>query len=247
MADYEQQPVESVPVAEEQPTVEETPAAEAAPAETAPVAEATAEAPAESSTPAESEETRKLFVGGLSWNTSDAKFKEFFSKYGEVEDAIIMKDRYTQRSRGFGFITFAKSSSAEAVLKEEGLSLDSRTIECKLAVPRDRLNNSGEQKTKKIFVGGLLTDLSEADFKAYFDKYGAIEEATIMMDRNTGRSRGFGFVTFTTTEAVDKLMGETHMIAEKTVECKRAVPRSQMAPRGRPNYGGPQRGGYGGG
>jgi len=49
---------------------------------------------------------------------------------------------------------------------------------------------------KKIFVGGLEQAVTEGDFKDYFGKFGDITDAVVMMDRNTNRSRGFGFVTY---------------------------------------------------
>ena len=51
-------------------------------------------------------------------------------------------------------------------------------------------------ETKKIFVGGLAPSVTEADFRLYFDKYGVIRDAVVMFDRQTQRSRGFGFITF---------------------------------------------------
>jgi RNA recognition motif-containing protein len=48
----------------------------------------------------------KLFVGGVSWETSDDGLKNYFSKFGAVMDACLMKDKYTQQPRGFGFVTF---------------------------------------------------------------------------------------------------------------------------------------------
>jgi RNA recognition motif-containing protein len=53
-------------------------------------------------------------------------------------------------------------------------------------------------ETKKIFVGGLPTTVDEPQFKSYFEKFGTVTDAVVMMDRATQRSRGFGFVTFDT-------------------------------------------------
>ncbi|KMT02058.1 hypothetical protein BVRB_9g207870 [Beta vulgaris subsp. vulgaris] len=49
----------------------------------------------------------KLFIGGISWDTDESRLKEFFGQYGEVVEAVIMRDRITGRARGFGFIVFA--------------------------------------------------------------------------------------------------------------------------------------------
>lgn len=52
-------------------------------------------------------DSKKIFVGGLSSNVTEDHFRDYFQKFGPVEDAIVMIDRMTNRSRGFGFITFA--------------------------------------------------------------------------------------------------------------------------------------------
>lgn len=51
-------------------------------------------------------------------------------------------------------------------------------------------------ESKKIFVGGLATSVTEDAFRDYFQKFGNVTDAVVMMDRNTQRSRGFGFITF---------------------------------------------------
>ncbi|RRT79058.1 hypothetical protein BHE74_00021725 [Ensete ventricosum] len=66
-------------------------------------------------------------------------------------------------------------------------------------------------KTRKIFVGGLPTSLTEDELKEHFSLYGEVVENQIMLDHSTGRSRGFGFVTFKTEEAVDKIISEGRM------------------------------------
>lgn len=48
----------------------------------------------------------KIFVGGLNWSTSDSVFKDFFEKFGEIEECTVMRDKSTGTSRGFGFVVF---------------------------------------------------------------------------------------------------------------------------------------------
>ncbi|KAF9957548.1 hypothetical protein BGZ72_001693 [Mortierella alpina] len=59
----------------------------------------------------------KLFIGGLSWNTTDDSLRHGFSEHGEVLDAIVVKDRETGRSRGFGFVTYADPESADKAIQ----------------------------------------------------------------------------------------------------------------------------------
>jgi len=73
--------------------------------------------------------SKKLFVGGLSWDTDDASLLQAFSGYGDVTEAKVITDRETGRSRGFGFVTFSDSAAgSEAISKMDGSMLDGRTL-----------------------------------------------------------------------------------------------------------------------
>jgi RNA recognition motif-containing protein len=69
----------------------------------------------------------KLFIGGISWDTNEERLKEYFSSYGEVVEAVIMKDRTTGRARGFGFVVFADPAVADRVVKEKH-NIDGRMV-----------------------------------------------------------------------------------------------------------------------
>lgn len=79
----------------------------------------------------------KLFVGNLSWDTGADGMREAFSKFGEVTDAFVATDKYSGRSRGFGFVTFANADDA-AKAKEEmhNKDLDGREINIDFAQER---------------------------------------------------------------------------------------------------------------
>ena len=73
--------------------------------------------------------TKKLFVGGLSWDTGDAQFKTAFQKFGTVAEARVILDQETGRSRGFGFVTFSDDEAGTRALQEmDGAELDGRVI-----------------------------------------------------------------------------------------------------------------------
>ncbi|KAI7728781.1 hypothetical protein M8C21_033220 [Ambrosia artemisiifolia] len=181
-------------------------------------------------------ESGKLFIGGISWDTNEERLKEYFVTFGEVVEAVIMKDRTTGRARGFGFVVFSDPAVAERVVKEKHM-IDGRTVEAKKAVPRDdqqTINRSsgsvqgspGPTRTKKIFVGGLASSVTENDFKTYFEQFGMITDVVVMYDHNTQRPRGFGFITYDSEESVDKALLKTfHELNGKMVEVKRAVPK----------------------
>ncbi|XWS18118.1 hypothetical protein CRYUN_Cryun32bG0014400 [Craigia yunnanensis] len=196
-------------------------------------------------------ELGKLFIGGISWDTNENRLREYFQTFGEVVVAVIMKDRATGRARGFGFVVFADPAIAEKVVMEKHM-IDGRTVEAKKAVPRDDqniLNKSnasihgspgpGPARTKKIFVGGLASTVIESDFKRYFDQFGTITDVVVMYDHNTQRPRGFGFITYDSEEAVDKVLQRTfHELNGKMVEVKRAVPKESSPGPSRNQLGG---------
>ncbi|GMP73451.1 hypothetical protein CsSME_00031208 [Camellia sinensis var. sinensis] len=194
-------------------------------------------------------EPGKLFVGGISWDTNEDRLRDYFQIFGEVVEAVIMKDRNTGRARGFGFVVFADPAVAERVVREKHM-IDGRAVEAKKAVPRDdqnmlnRYNGSlqgspGPARSKKIFVGGLASTVTESDFKKYFDQFGTITDVVVMYDHNTQRPRGFGFITYDTEEGVEKVLLKTfHELNGKLVEVKRAVPKELSPGPTRNQFGG---------
>lgn len=83
--------------------------------------------------------TKKLFVGGLSWNTNDDGLRQAFARFGDIDEAKVILDRETGRSRGFGFVTFADGESAKSAIGEmNGTSLDGRSIKVNEAEERQR-------------------------------------------------------------------------------------------------------------
>ena len=81
--------------------------------------------------------TRKIFVGGLSWNTTEDSLRQVFEQFGSIDEIKIITDRETGRSRGFGFVTFAESEAATTAISEmDGTELDGRTIKVNVAEER---------------------------------------------------------------------------------------------------------------
>ena len=78
----------------------------------------------------------KVFVGNLSWDSTEESLKEHFSQAGEVEEAVIIRDRMTNRSKGFGFVTFSSEEGAQKAIAELNESeLDGRNIRVDEAKP----------------------------------------------------------------------------------------------------------------
>lgn len=89
--------------------------------------------------------SNKLFVGGLSWDTSDDSLRDAFAAHGQVTDAKVISDRDTGRSRGFGFVTFSTASEAAAAISAmDGTDLDGRTIRVNEA--NDRGPGGGDRR-----------------------------------------------------------------------------------------------------
>lgn len=186
----------------------------------------------------------KMFIGGLSWQTTSEALLEYFSKFGDVSECMIMRDPGTKRSRGFGFVTFQDPASIEKVLNNGPHQLDSKVVDPKVAVPRQQTSLTTHSKdalvecssllkmmtkTKKVFIGGLSLSTSIEDVKDYFSQYGKIEDAMLMFDKATQRHRGFAFLTFESEDVVDKVCDiHFHEVNNKMVECKRAQPKEMM-------------------
>ncbi len=84
---------------------------------------------------------KKLFVGNLAWASTQEELQELFSQYGEVEEAVIISDKFSGRSKGFGFVTFADDAAADAAIEAlNGKEFKERELvvnEAKPPKPRD--------------------------------------------------------------------------------------------------------------
>ena len=101
---------------------------------------------------------------------------------------------------------------------------------------------------KKLYVGNLSYDTSDSDLQKMFEEYGTVQSAQVIMDRDTGRSKGFGFVEMGSDQeaqaAINGLSGKE--VGGRALTVNEARPRDDRG-GGRPGGGGRDRGGYGGG
>lgn len=167
---------------------------------------------------------------------ADEKLRRYFENYGAVHEAFVSYDKRTGRPRGFGFVVFTDPAVAEKVIKQQH-TIDRREVEAKRALPREESPVSKDQRaaasghrTRKIFVGGLPQTIDEASFRSYFESFGVIEDAVVMYDQDNKRPRGFGFITYAEERDVEKVFakGSLHMMHDKQIEIKRAVPKDDM-------------------
>ncbi|XP_059896371.1 heterogeneous nuclear ribonucleoprotein A3 isoform X3 [Gadus macrocephalus] len=211
----------------------------------------------------EPEQLRKLFIGGLSFETTEESLRAHFEQWGTLTDCVVMRDPNSKRSRGFGFVTYSNGSEVDEAMSARPHKVDGRVVEPKRAVSREDSCRPGAHLTvKKIFVGGIKEDTEEYHIQEYFEKYGRIECVEIMEERSTGKRRGFCFVTFDDHDTVDKIVVQKyHTINSYNCEVRKALSKQEMnavsnqrsggsgnfMDRGG-NYGGGNfRGGYGGG
>nr|CAB3253735.1 heterogeneous nuclear ribonucleoproteins A2/B1-like [Phallusia mammillata] len=186
-----------------------------------------------------SDDAGKLFVGGLSWATTDDKMRDYFSQYGMVIECKVMKDKVTDNPRGFGFVKFENPDSVAAVMKARPHVLDEKQVDAKPCTPKDVQQKKKEADrlhvtTHKIFVGGLPRDISEEEVKSYFNSFGTVLEVNFAISKLDNKNKGFGFVTFSDADGAQKAISKHyHEVGGKRVEAKKAEPRDSS---NRSNY-----------
>lgn len=195
----------------------------------------------------------KLFVGGINRNTTDESFRNYFAKFGTIQDCVLMRDKATMASRGFGFITYADPMSLNEVLKERPHTLDNKVIDAKPCTPK-HMQPAKKQyanqypTTKKIFLGGISMEATEEDVKSYFSRYGVVVEVHFVSDKSdmTRPHKGFGFITFEDESSVDQAIAKHyHIIKDKRCEAKSAEQKDRNNGQGAGNpYDPNQMGGY---
>eukprot|EP00927_Polykrikos_kofoidii_P077426 TRINITY_DN74363_c0_g1_i1.p1 TRINITY_DN74363_c0_g1~~TRINITY_DN74363_c0_g1_i1.p1 ORF type:complete len:311 (+),score=26.73 TRINITY_DN74363_c0_g1_i1:191-1123(+) len=185
----------------------------------------------------------KIYVGGLAPETSNETLEAHFSQYGEIVDCVVMIDKGTNRSRGFGFVTYREASSVNAALGTSNV-LDGREVSCKKAMrdhavtpPASGPKPMGQEEASnlnfnvvKIFVGGLPASCDYDKLTSFFSRFGEIQDAIVMMDSQTQRHRGFGYVTFVQATSVEAAITNysENRIDGKWVEVKRCIPQEYM-------------------
>lgn len=167
-----------------------------------------------------------------------------FEQWGEVVDCVIMKNPTTNRSKGFGFVTFKEPDSLDSAQSKRPHTIDGKQVDTKRAMPRDEAQEN-KVTVNKMFVGGLDENTSEDQVKETFSSFGNVEKVEMIKDKTTGKQKRFCFVTFDDHDCVDKCVIQKHFqLCGKNVEVKKAVSKNELS-QGMMGSGG-MRGGRGG-
>lgn len=173
---------------------------------------------------------RKLFIRGLGWETTTDKLRNIFSQYGELEEAAVILDKATGKSKGYGFITFKHIDGAMQALKEPSKKIDGRMTVTQLAAagisggPGGGASNLMDVSMRKIYVANVPYDMSAERLLVHFSRYGEIEEGPLGFDKATGKSKGFALFVYKTAEAARaSLVDPVKNIDGHQLNCKLAI------------------------
>ncbi|SGY54452.1 BQ5605_C006g03880 [Microbotryum silenes-dioicae] len=204
-------------------------------------------------------EEGKMFIGGLNWDTNEESLRTYFSQFGPIIQSNIMRDQETGRSRGFAFLTYETTAAVDKVLAHGEHYLDGKTVRARspfharsgstrterLALllflnvsqidPKRAVPRSSNPKSDKLFIRLLPQTCTPESFRTYWQPFGVVTDATLMMDKETGRHRGFGFVNFESGESTEKVLNsQPHYMDGNLLEVKRAQTKGEQR---RPDYG----------
>lgn len=176
---------------------------------------------------------RKLFVRGLSWTSSSDVLKRTFEKYGSVEEAVVINDKNTGKSKGFGFVTFKHRDACLRALKEPSKKIEGRMTVCHLSgAASSNASGSGlppaqvsseSVSSRKIYVGNVPKSAQGGALLEFFSQYGEIEEGPLGFDRDTGKCKGFALFIYKSSESARRCLEEPlKKFGGQQLQCKLA-------------------------
>ncbi|KAK7400663.1 hypothetical protein VNO78_11909 [Psophocarpus tetragonolobus] len=174
---------------------------------------------------------RKLFVRGLAGDTTTETLRSVFSTFGDLDEAIVIMDKTTGRSKGYGFVVFRHVDGAILALKEPSKKIDGRMTVTQLAAAGGP--GGGDVSLRKVFVGNVPFEISSETLLTEFLKFGEVEEGPLGFDKSSGKSRGFAFFVYKTEEGARASLAEpVKTIEGHQVICKLAVDNKKAKPFG---------------
>ncbi|TYI32330.1 hypothetical protein ES332_A04G052300v1 [Gossypium tomentosum] len=187
---------------------------------------------------------RKLFIRGLGWDTTTDGLRSLFSVYGELEEAVVILDKATGKSKGYGFVTFKHVDAALLALKEPSKKIDGRVTVTQLAAAGNSGTNTNpvDVHMRKIYVANVPYDMPADKLLGHFAQYGEIEEGPLGFDKQTGKSKGFALFVYKTAEGAQSALVEpVKNIDGRQLNCKLAI----EGKKGKPGQDGMMQSGVG--
>jgi len=170
-------------------------------------------------------------VRNLSYDSTDADLKAYYEKWGTVEDCKIMRNRETQKSRGFGIVRYVKAAEVDDAMGSRPHELDGRTLEPHRAAPREYSQKPESHHTcKEIFIGAWKEEIEEEDLREYFGQYGNILEVSFPKDKkDETKFRGFATIKFDDYDPVDVCCyKKVHHIKDKRLFISKYIAKRDM-------------------
>ncbi|CAF1137673.1 unnamed protein product [Adineta steineri] len=163
---------------------------------------------------------RKVFVGGLSPDTKMEHLRDYFSNFGAVESATVKYDK-SGRSKGFGFVLFEDPDTPNKVYSQDVHIIQGKRVDTKSAHRRD------QALARKVFVGGLDTEITDAELREYFSQFGNIAQIEAPIDKIKQKRRPFCFILFENEQSAEEVLKQPrHTLAGKSIDCKHANPKN---------------------
>uniref|UniRef100_A0A0E0E751 RRM domain-containing protein n=1 Tax=Oryza meridionalis TaxID=40149 RepID=A0A0E0E751_9ORYZ len=117
--------------------------------------------------------SKKVFIGGLRDNITEEEFKTYFESFGTVTDVVVIYDSMTNRSRGFGFVTFDSEEAVRKVIEHSFHDLKGTRVEAKIAIPKDAsYYRNGRGRGSRNFGGRGYAGFDGPSYQPYNDRYG---------------------------------------------------------------------------
>uniref|UniRef100_A0A3P9QBK1 RNA binding motif protein 39a n=1 Tax=Poecilia reticulata TaxID=8081 RepID=A0A3P9QBK1_POERE len=163
----------------------------------------------------EERDARTVFCMQLAARIRPRDLEEFFSAVGKVRDVRMISDRNSRRSKGIAYIEFVEASSVPLAIGLTGQRLlgvpiivQASQAEKNRAAAAAAANSlqKGSFGPMRLYVGSLHFNITEEMLRGIFEPFGRIENIQLMMDSETGRSKGFGFITFADAECAKKAL-----------------------------------------
>ncbi|KAI3731994.1 hypothetical protein L1987_63190 [Smallanthus sonchifolius] len=160
-----------------------------------------------------SEAARRLYVGNIPRTTTNDELQKVFQEHGAIEKVEVMYDKYSGRSRRFGFVTMKTVDDVNAAIEKlNGTEIGGRKIKVNVTEkPLTGVSSSLLQSEEtpfvdspyKLYVGNLAKTVTSDSLKSFFAEKGNVLGAKVSRVPGTSKSSGFGFVSFSSEEEVE--------------------------------------------